>query len=396
MPTRLRIVVTGLAATYPFGGVFWDYIQYLRGLRLLGHEAIYLEDTGRWCYDPVRETFGQDGSNSARWLDRHLRRLDPDLADRWHFRDARGVTFGMSPAAVADFCASADLLLHISAATVLRDPYLAVRRTVFLDSDPMYTQAGLFSFGDTGPEARGKLDWWTAHHHRFFTFGLNLGRPGCGVPAGPIRWRTTVQPVVIRDFLGRGVAPRGRRPLLTTVASWEPHEKGTHYLGRPYHGKSAEFLRFLDLPRRLPVGVEVAMSGPAPRDRLADHGWRIRRALDVSFDPWVYRDYLAGSTAELGIAKHAYVATASGWFSCRSACYLALGVPVIAQDTGWSERLPTGRGLLAFTDHDDARAAVENVLAHPRRHARAAREIAVECFDSAKVLRRLIDQALND
>jgi hypothetical protein len=389
----LRIVTTGLAVTYPLGGVFWDYIQYPLGLRQLGHEVLYLEDTGKWCYDPRAQSFVEDGTANAAWFARQVAELDRGLAERFSFRDVKGTVHGRSWYDVVRFCRSADLFLHISASCWMRDEHCAARRIAFIDSDPLYTQAGLLA-GATPAESRERIEWYQQHHHVFFTFGENIGAPDCRIPAGPFAWMPTRQPIVLECFAPHAVPPATRRPVLTTVASWEPTEKGPVVDGIAYRGKSAEFERFIDLPACSAMPLEVALSGPAPVERLRERGWRIRAGYEVSGDPWTYRDYLAGSFGEWSVAKNAYVASRSGWFSCRTACYLALGVPAVVQDTGLGRDIPTGEGLLTFTDLAGATAAISRLASEPERHSAAARVVAETCFDSRRVLTRLIDDAL--
>jgi hypothetical protein len=395
---RLRIIVTGLAATYPLGGVFWDYLQYVLGFARLGHEVLYLEDTARWCYDPDQSTFIESGSGNAAYLARELPKLGPELVDRWFFRDITGATWGWEWAKVVEFCRSADLFINISASCHMRPEYFKAARTVFIDSDPMYTQAPMpeYALGKAiNPKQLEQIEMMLAHD-AFFTFGENLNSPDCLVPSMVVDWIPTRQPIVNECFAGVGieVPPAARRKTLTTVMSWEPAEKGPVVNGIAYTGKSSEFLRFLDLPASSPLPMEIAISGSPPRDRLRDAGWRLVEAQQVSRDPWIYRDYLANSIGEWSVAKNAYVASNSGWFSCRSACYLSLAVPVIVQDTGFGCALPSGEGILRFSNVDEALAAIEALAADPVRHARAAREIAHEYFDYRKVLTHLIDRAM--
>lgn len=393
---RLRIAVTGLAATYPFGGVFWDYLQYPLGLARLGHEVLYIEDTGKWCYDPAAGTFVAAGGGNAEYLAREIRALDPGLAERWFYRDAEGTVFGRSWAEVTDFCRGADLFLHISASCWMREEYFAAGCVAFIDSDPMYTQASVPDYlaGTVDDAARSRVEMLRAHDV-FFTFGENVGSNDCLVPAGLFDWVPTRQPIVLDCFAPHEVEPGRRRPVLTTVASWEPSEHGPVVRGVKYTGKSTEFERVLDLPRRSVLPIELAMSGRAPAERLREHGWRMVDAYGVSRDPWVYRDYLARSAGEWSVAKNAYVASRSGWFSCRTACYLALGVPAVVQDTGFGCAIPAGTGVLAFNDLDGAAAAIERVAAEPEKQRRAARAIAAEYFDAEKVLGQLIERALS-
>lgn len=394
--SRLRIVVTGLAATYPLGGVFWDYLHYALGFMRLGHEVLYLEDSGKWCYDPEQSTFVESGARNAAYLARELPKLDPALAENWFFRDAAGATWGWSWEKVARFCRSADLFVHISASCDMREEYYKAARVVFIDSDPMYTQGSVPAYvaGNISPEDRARVDMIAAHDVHF-TFGENVGARDCLMPRDMFEWIPTRQPIVSECFAGAGaeIPLAARRPMLTTVMSWEPTEKGPVLKGVTYTGKSTEFIRFLEIARRSPLPIEIAISGPAPRERLRAAGWRLIDAYEVSRDPWLYRAYLANSIGEWSVAKNAYVRSRSGWFSCRSACYLALGIPVVVQDTGFGCALPAGEGILAFSTADEALAAIEALASDPARHARAAHEIAHEYFDAAKVLSHLIEQA---
>jgi hypothetical protein len=394
MTTPRRIVVTGLAATFPLGGVFWDYAQYVLGFQRLGHEVLYLEDTGRWCYDPGASTFIESGSSSAALLERHLAAMDAELADRWFFRDAAGQTFGRPWPDVVDFCRAADLFLHISASCWMREEYLAAQTLAFLDSDPMYTQASIPAYlaGTADEDARRRIEM-LKQHDVFFTFGENIGAADCRVPAGLFNWIATRQPIVLSCWENASVSVSARRRVLTTVASWEPSENGPIIDDVAYRGKSTELERFIDLPQRSTVPLEVALSGPAPYERLRSCGWWIRDGYEVSADPWIYRDYLARSLGEWSVAKNAYVAGRTGWFSCRTACYLALGVPAVVQDTGFSRFLPVGEGLLAFQTAEEALDAIERVAREPQRHVAAAQSIARQCFDSDKVLTQLLEQA---
>jgi hypothetical protein len=395
MTETLRIVVTGLAATYPLGGVFWDYAQYALGFARLGHDVLYLEDTGRWCYDPDAGTFVERGERNAAYLAEHLERLDASLAERWFFRDAAMETYGRSWPDVVRFCASADLFVHVSASCWMRDEYFRASRVAFIDSDPMYTQASVPGYlaGTLDERARARVDT-LLRHDVCFTFAERIGAPDCRVPAELVRWIPTRQPIVLDRFEPEAIAPAARRPVLTTVASWEPSEKGPMVNGVGYRGKSVEFERFIDLPARSRLPIELALAGAVPVERLRAHGWTVVDASAVSRDPWTYRSYLARSGGEWSVAKHAYTESRSGWFSCRSACYLALGVPVVVQDTGFGDAIPTGRGVLAFGALDEAVDAIERVATDPGTHADAALAIAHEYFDSDRVLTRLIEQAL--
>ncbi len=394
MTSQLRIVVTGLAATYPFGGVFLDYFQYVLGLRRLGHDVWYIEDTGQWCYDPKGGTFIEDGSRNAAYLAREITALDSDLAHRWFFRDGTGQTYGRSWKDVVQFCREADLFLHISASCWMREEYFAAARVAFIDSDPMYTQASVPGYlaGTLDDQARSRVES-LRRHHVFFTYGENVGAPECRIPTELFKWIPTRQPIVLDLFRKNAVEVNSRRRVFTTVASWEPKETGLVVDGVAYKGKSVEFERFIDLPSRSPLALELAMAGKAPTDRLLAKGWKLADAARVSADPRVYREYLAQSFGEWSVAKNAFVASQSGWFSCRTASYLALGVPAVVQDTGFRDAIPIGDGVLTFSTLEEAANAIDRLVGDPEWHAKSARAIAEEYFDSDKVLSQLIEKA---
>lgn len=388
--SKLRIAVSGLAGTYPLGGMFWHYMQFVLGLQKLGHDVLYIEDTARWCYDPQAMTFVESGEANAQFLDQELRNLDESLSKRWHFRDASNAIFGRSFREVRDFCKSADLFMNISASVYMRDEYRQARRLVFIDTDPMYTQACLPDFvaGTIDDKLRTGVET-LLQHDVFFTVGENVGRPDCLVPDDLVEWHPTRQPIVLDCFKDHCLSVECRRPMLTTVASWEPKESLTMVRGKLFHGKSVEFAKFQDLPGESPLPLEVALSGEAPTKQLRESGWNIRDGYTVSQTPGRYRDYLRESLGEWSVAKHGYVASRSGWFSDRSAMYLALGVPVIVQST--CNPLPSGAGLLTFTNRHEAITAIDQVATSPQRHAEAALELAASYFDSKVVLDRLLE-----
>jgi hypothetical protein len=250
---------------------------------------------------------------------------------------------------------------------------------VFLDIDPGFGQMW---------KALGLYDVF-AGHDRCVSVGMNLGRDGCLVPGLGIEWIPTLPPVELGCW---PAVPRGEH--LTSVATWRGPFGPIAYRGRVYGLRVHEFRRFFELPRRTRTTFRMALEiDPADRAdlaRLAEHGWGLVDPRSVAADPVAYREFIQGSAAELNVAKGLYVETRGGWFSDRSACYLASGKPVIAQDTGFAETLPAGAGLLAFTTLDEAAAAIEDVLGDYRRHARAAREMAEEHFAADRVIRRLL------
>lgn len=384
------IVVTGLVATYPMGGVSWDYLAYLDGFRRLGHEVFYLEDTGQWFYDPARQTFTDEVAGNIRYLLDGLRLVDvPD--DAWAVRAPDGTYHGAEVARVKRVCDRADLFLNVSGCCWLRDEYRGARRKAYVDSDPGYTQSKLLA------EERGtatKDDLFSVNlirgHDRFFTFGEHFGAPDCLMPAGGLDWKPTRQPIVLERW---PYTYTPAAPSFTTVMSWKTDVSLPMIDGVRYGGKDVEFARFLDLPRHTTVPLEVALSGAAPREHLEAHGWRLTDAGAKSATMDSYRRYLQAARGEWSVAKNVYVALRSGWFSCRTASYLALGKPAVVQDTGWSAHYPTGAGLFAFNTLAEAAAALDAVNGEYARHCEAARALAEHEFRAESVLTRLLRDA---
>jgi hypothetical protein len=360
-------------------------LHYVEGLRRLGCDAFYVEDTGAWAYDPERATLTDDGAYAVRYLARLM--AWAGLPDRWVYRAGGegGRVFGLSAAAFADLFAHADALLNVTAATVLREEQLKVPVRVYVETDPILAQVEI---------AQGReftIDFLAAHTHHF-TFGENVGTPRCPIPAERFTYRPTRQPVVL-DWWPAGARPAAAPLRFTTVASWQQTGKDVEWQGRVYAwSKHRQFLRFIDLPRRTGVTLELMLAGgdAATRAMLTAHGWRVGDAVPLSREILPYRAYVLGSDAEFTVAKDQYVLPRSGWFSDRSACYLAAGKPVVTQDTGFGDLLPTGRGLFAFESMDDIVAALDAIAGDPAGHARAAAEIAAEFFDARRVLGRLL------
>lgn len=386
----MHIVVTGLVATYPVGGVAWDYLQYVEGFLRLGCDVFYLEDTGQWFYDPAAGTFVQDATAGARYLSDAIAAICPRLGARWMVRGADGVLHGQDAHAVRQACTGADFFLNVSGASRLRDDYLGARRRAFIDTDPCYAQARAAAVdrGTVDPQMQEAVAIMR-RHDVFFSLGEHLGAPDCAIPTVGITWHPTRQPIL----LDRWSAPVTGVGRFTTIMSWKIDPPAPIVAGRVYGGKDIEFERFLTLPSHVPDALEVAIAGAAPRERIRGAGWEVVDAQAVSRTTDAYRQYIVESRGEVSIAKNAYVATRSGWFSTRSAAYLAAGRPVVLQDTGFSAHLPLGPGLHAFATIDDVVAALDVVRSDYGRAARHAREVAVECFDAERVCGRLLADA---
>jgi hypothetical protein len=387
----MKIVVTGLIASYPLGGVGWDYLAYVSGFRRLGHEVFYLEDTGQWLYDPRANTFTDDVRFNVAHLAATLARAGEDMRERWSLRAPDGTYHGATLAQVERFCAGADLFLNLSGACWLRDAYRGARRIAYLDSDPCYSQAKLLAVEQgTATEDQAYSVGLIRAHNCFFTFAENINDSSCAIPSCGLDWIPTRQPIVLEDWPFAFDANARR---YTTVMSWKTDVTLPNLSGIIYGGKDVEFLKFIDLPSRVSVPLQIALSGAAPRDTLHRHGWQIIDAYEQSSTLDAYRNYLRSSRGEWSIAKNAYVASRSGWFSTRSAAYLALGKPVVVQDTGFKSYYPTGEGLFAFSTIDEAVAAIENIETNYRHQCEAARAVAQREFAADVVLQRLLNDA---
>jgi hypothetical protein len=368
----VKILVAGIIARYPFGGVTWCSLMYLLGLRALGHEVFYIEDTGECVYDPVLNTRATDPTYGTTYIHNALEPFG--LGDRWSFVNYDGSYHGQSADVVRRFCADADLFINLSGGSWFwREEYARIPKRAFIDSDPAFTQLAI---------AKAE-PWYVEFFQRFthlFTFGSNIGTPACAVPVGGFHWHHTWQPVTLADWATDAVF----KDRFTSVMTWQI-ESFTDVGGN----KDQEFVKYIDLPARTSQKFELAINGP--QKLLREHGWETVDAMNVSRTLFHYRDFLHGSKAEFGVAKHTYVATRSGWFSDRTQCYLASGRPALVQDTGWSAHLPHGVGLLPFSTPDEALAGIERINGDYAAHARRAREIAAECFDADRVLTRLLD-----
>ena len=370
----MRILFAGIVARYPFGGVTWCSLMYLLGLRALGHEVFYIEDTGECVYDPVQNTRATDPSYGTSYIHSALEPFG--LGDRWAFVNYDGSYHGRSADEVRRYCAETDLFINLSGGSWFwRDEYVRIPRRVFIDSDPAFTQLAI---------AKAE-PWYVEFFRRFtalFTFGSNVGTPACIVSTDGWTWHKTWQPVTLDDWQ-TSRAPEGP---FTSVMTWQI-ESFTDVGGN----KDQEFMKFIDLPSRTAQRFELAVNGP--RTLLEAHGWQTLDAMRVSRTPWDYRSFIHRSKAEFGVAKHTYVATRSGWFSDRTECYLAAGRPALVQDTGWTAHLPCGEGLLGFATPDEALAGIDRINGDYPRHARAALEIAREHFSAGRVLPRLLEVA---
>jgi hypothetical protein len=365
------VALSSYAVQFPVGGYFSWVLQWLVGLRDLGYDVWFVERASHAgsCFDPPSNTMGDDCSYGTSSLHGLLDRFS--LGDRWCFVDAHGKYHGQSRSTIENVLGGADLYIDMGANGTWDDETKSARRRVYVDGEPGFTQMKWALGGEPA-----------ATYDAYYTVGQNIGKPSNRVPTSGVAWRPLLYPVVTSMF--PVVAPPADAPF-TTVMSWSAHDR-LDFEGVTYGAKDMEFPKFIDLPRRTRVPVEIAVNAHAPRSLLAEHGWRMRDALEVSSTFDQFCDYVRSSRGEFSVCKNGFVATRSGWVGDRIGAYLACGRPVVMQDTGFGERLPCGEGLFAVRDLDDAVDAIERIEADPERHRSAARAIAETHFEATTVL----------
>jgi hypothetical protein len=377
--SRGKLIVSGILFWYPLAGVTYQFLHYLLGLRRLGWDVYYIEDSGRWLYDPRKRVVTSDATEN-------VSQVAPALAahgfdGKWAFRGAYpgGRCYGMEESEVLRLFREADALLNVTGAQEIRDEHRTIPRRIYVESDPFGSQVKLFNGDET---FRGLLD----AHDIWFSFGENQ------VPLDRA-WLPTRQPIAVDLWAPAAMTPAAN---YNTITTWHNDGKTAVYLGETYHWtKDREFVPYLDLPRkRSAVHFELATDADtAGLELLTSHGFAVREALAVSSSIEDYHAYICGARAEFTVARDQYVRPCTGWFSDRSASYLAAGRPVITQETGFSKTIPTGRGLFAFLSMDDVLAAVDAIESDYAAHSRAALEIAREYFGAEKVLASLLERA---
>ncbi|HEY5742180.1 MAG TPA: hypothetical protein VIS99_06530, partial [Terrimicrobiaceae bacterium] len=385
-PTRGKIIVFGIMFWYPLAGVTYQFLHYLIGLKRLGYDVYYIEDSGRWIYDPVKFEFSPDATRNISAVAPILENYG--LAGRWAFRGnyEGGRCYGMSQEQILRLYREADAFLNVTASQELREEHMAIPRRIYVESDPFATQIKVAQ-GDEPTLAA--LDAHDIH----FSYGENLGAPDCTVPVKRYQWLPTRQPVAL-DFW-ENPFPASSTAAYTTIATWRNRNKDIVWQGEKYYWtKDREFARFIDLPNRRPAKFELAVVVDAETERLLrSNGWSLVDSLPISTDVNKYRAYIQRSRGEFTVAKDQVVRPITGWFSDRSACFLAAGRPVITQETGFSKYLPTGKALFGFLTMDDILAAIDAIESDYLGASRVAREIAAEYFAAEKVLSSLMERA---
>ncbi|MGC8625005.1 MAG: hypothetical protein ACP5I8_03090 [Phycisphaerae bacterium] len=382
--SKPRIIVFGILFWYPLAGVTYQFLHFMLGLRKLGFDPHYVEDSARWVYNPTWRDSSPDATPNINTVAPILSAYG--LADRWAFRGhyEGGKCYGMTDSHIAELYSTADVMINVTGAQELREEHLRVPTRVYLETDPVESQIRI---AQCDRRTLATLDQYTHH----FTYGENLGRPDCGLPTGRYHWRPTRQPVLLELWEPLPTIPGA---AYNTIATWKNKGKDIVFNGETYYwSKDREFLKFIDLPQRRAAAFELATGADAEtRMLLESKQWRVVDPVHISRDMERYKNYIRQSRGEFTVAKDQNIRLKSGWFSDRSACYLAAGRPVINQETGFSNHLPTGRGLFAFQTMDDILAAIDAIESDYAGHCRAAREIAEEYFAAEKVLQNVMDQ----
>jgi hypothetical protein len=379
------ILISAPIANKPFnGGNAWTHLSYVQGFRKLGFDVYFVEkihpaacvdregrpaspveSVNRSYFRQVLEEFGLKGKMS-------LLTPNADVVEGMPFKD------------LLDVAESSLLLLNVSGHMDIPELVERVRRKVYLDLDPGFTQ---FWHADSSNGFR------VEGHDYYFTIGENIGSRECSIPLGGIPWRRTRQPAVADAW---PVCSPPAAPVFTTIATWRGPFGPVTAEGRTFGSKVHEFRKYADIPKRTDATFEIALDiHPADQrdqDLLRENSWRLVDPKEAVPDPSSFRRYVQASGAEFSVAQQIYAATGSGWFSDRTVRYLASGKPALVQETGFTRNVPAGEGLLAFSNKDEAIAGVRNIMSDYSRHAMAARRIAEEYFDSDRVLGELLAQ----
>ena len=368
-------VVAGALANKPHsGGEAWVRLSWVLGLRRLGWDVWFVErlaapnPEGQRYFEAVVAEFGL-GERAAL------------------LGDGGEPLFGRPESELAEVAAGAEVVFdisgHLGGGAILDGP----RRRVYVDLDPGFTQAW---------HADPSLDFDVCGYDRYLTVGQNIGKPGCPVPTGGIEWVPTLPPVLLEEW--QPAPPTGGPLRLTTVATWRSPYGGLEIGGRAMGLKHHQFRRFAALPERVEAAeFELALNihpgDSADLELMQSHGWKIVDPKEAAGSPAAFRDYVRGSGAEFSVAQGVYVEAGTGWFSDRSAAYLASGRPVVVQGTGLDEEARTP-GLLPFDELEDAAVAVASAAGDYEVRSQAGRSFAERQLGSDRVLGKVLEIVL--
>ncbi|QSR84063.1 hypothetical protein [Methylacidimicrobium sp. B4] len=373
-----KAILTTAFARYPqnAAGVTWAFLQWALGFRSLGWDTWLVEEL------PASACVDADGNPATSGHSVNAIRWQEAIQDfGWSgkatlFREGEKAEWDD----LRDFAREADLILNISGVCRRRDLLELPRRRIYLDLDPAFTSIWVREYG---------CDLGLGGHDLFLTVGLCMNAPGVRAPDLGVRWLPTLPPVALDYWTG---IPGGGESW-TTVTHWRAYPE-VRWGRCTFTNKAPEWERFIDLPRRVGVPFRIAsdLEEEDVSERFRAAGWELVPSRGIANDWKQYRTFLNGSRGEFSVVKGGYRISGCGWFSDRSACYLALGKPVVLQETGWSSLLLPARGLHSFSSIDEAAHAIETAEAHYSMEADGARSFAVEALDARKVIGRLLEQ----
>jgi hypothetical protein len=377
-------IVSGALANKPSnGGNAWTRLQCVLGLRRLGLEVYFVEQIAhQTCVDGRGQVVGFEESSNCEYFRLVCRRFGLSNKASLIYEQGEAVA-GLSLAEISEVARRADLLVNISGHLTLPAIKEPPRCKIYFDDDPGYTQFWQIS-GNRAARLEG--------HDAYYTVGASIGKPSCSIPTAGIDWRPT-PPIVVLDAWP--VKPLPAKSGFATIASWRGAYGRVDFAGRTFGQKAHEFRKFIELPQRTGHTFEIALDIHSAETndiaQLERNGWHLTSPSQLAL-PDAYQGYIQSSAAEFSVAQGIYVETGSGWFSDRTACYLASGRPALVQDTGFSSYYPAGEGLLTFRTFDEAVEGVAAIMSGYNRHSRAARDLAVCCFNSDRVLGRILDE----
>jgi hypothetical protein len=365
---------------YPLGGMMSWVLQYLTGLTKLGHEVYFVEKYGYpgSCFNPVTRSMSDNCSYGVHAVQKLLSKFQ--LGDNWCFVARDGTYYGIARGNIESLFTEADLFIDMGTHGAWLEEAAVTPIKVLLDGEPGYTQIRMANnaYGENNQA-----------YDRYFTNGLNIGTPASIAPDAGIRWEHIPHPIDTEQVIYS--QPQREGPF-STIMNWRSHDPVT-YNGKSYGQKDVEFNKIIELPGKIREKMEVAVAGnQVPRDKLRNNLWNVVNGHEVTRDYDTFLNYLRKSKGEFSICKNVFVATNSGWFSDKSAMFLALGRPVVLQDTGFSEHLPCGMGLFAFRTEEEALEAIDRVSKDYRENTKKAREIACEYLEAGKIMQKFLDQ----
>lgn len=388
---KLRIIVGGLVGQYPLGGVAYDYFHYLLGLHELGHDVYYHEDTWVWPLDPALEYPVEEPTHTVNFIRDFFLRHAPELAEKWCYVLLHDKHYGMTKEAFDEVARTADVYLNVSGVCFTPDALAPTCKRVFIDTDPGYNQVVM----NTRPWWSDNVDRWVdgiRGHDVHLTYAENVWADDCAVPRMDLDWRPTRCVVTLPDWASIREQPPAAGAPFTTIMTWSYFKGPIIVDGVEYDAKASQYERFRDVARLSGLPMKMAVSGERyDPEAIRKDGWGYVRGKEVSLTPGLYQDFIRDSAGEFSVAKHVYAGLNTGWFSCRTACYLAAGRPAVVQDTRWSRFVPSGEGVIAFDSVEGALDGLRRVTADPARHRAAAYDVAREYLAPDRVLTPMLE-----